>query len=132
MIRKTFYLGFLSYIFLVMSCKEKSFSEYSENEFYKVQGVIVSAKLTSSILDDPFMKEIKYKYFINDSLILEGSEDFSFMDMDKGIPIEVLVHKENKDVSFYWRNGYTENITAYQLEYVRKKMEEAIAEIKNQ
>ncbi|WP_411029645.1 hypothetical protein [Spongiimicrobium sp. 3-5] len=75
------------------------------------------------------MKEIKYEYFINDSLILRDSENFSFMDMEKGIPIEVLVHKENQDVSFYWKNGFSENVTPFQLLYVRNKMKKAMTEI---
>ncbi|MBD0777049.1 hypothetical protein HPE56_04510 [Maribacter sp. ANRC-HE7] len=51
-------LGFL--LFIVISCREKSFEEYNENEFYKAQGVIVSAIMTSSILDDPFIQKIEF------------------------------------------------------------------------
>lgn len=118
-------------LFLGFSCKEKSFEEYNENEFYQVQGVIISSKMTSSIADSPFMKEIKYEYFINDSLLLENSEDFSFMDMEKGIPIEVLVHKEDPNISFYWRNGFSDNITPYQTQYVKEKLERAMSEIES-
>lgn len=120
-------LGFL--LFIVISCREKSFEEYNENEFYKAQGVIVSAIMTSSILDDPFMKKIEFEYFINDSLILKNSEDLSFMDLEKGIPIVVLVHKENQTVSFYWRNGFTDSITPFQVQYVKAKMDKAVSEI---
>ena len=84
--------GFL--FFTVISCREKSFEEYNENDFYKAQGIIISAKMTSTILDSPFMKEIEFEYFINDSLILKNSEDLSFMDLEKGIPIEILVNKQ--------------------------------------
>jgi hypothetical protein len=112
----------------MFSCREKSFEEYDESEFYKAQGIIVSSKMTETILDDPFMKEIKYEYFVNDSLILEDSEDFSFVDMTRGVPIEVLVHKENPDVSFYWKNGFSENATPYQLEYIQKQMDTIRAE----
>jgi len=118
-------------LFLSFSCREKSFEEYNENDFYKVQGVIVSAKMTNSIADSPFMKEIKYEYFINDSLLLENLEDFSFADMEKGIPIEVLVHKENPNISFYWRNGFSDNITPYQTQYVEEKLERVMYEIES-
>ncbi len=87
--------------------------------------------MTKTILDSPYMKEIKYEYFVNDSLILEDSENFTFMDMRRGVPIEVLVHKENHDVSFYWRNGLSENVTPYQLEYIEKKMDTIFAELEN-
>jgi len=117
--------------FTTISCREKSFEEYHENEFYKAQGIIVSTKMTSTIMDNPFMKEIKFEYFISDSLILKNSEDLTFMDLEKGTPIEVLVHKENPEVSFYWRNGFTDSITAFQVQYVKTKMEEVISEIEN-
>ncbi|MDC6363645.1 MULTISPECIES: hypothetical protein [Flavobacteriaceae] len=117
--------------FLMFSCREKSFEEYDESEFYKTQGIIISAKQTKTILDDPYLKEIKYEYFVNDSLILEDSEDFSFMDMQRGVPIEVLVHKKNHDVSFYWRNGISEFATPHQLEYIQKKMDTIFAEMEN-
>lgn len=112
------------------SCREKSFGEFEESEFYKSQGIIVSAKRTKSILDDPFVKEIKYEYFVNDSTILEDSEDFSFVDRTKGVPVEVLVHKKDPEISFYWRNGISDNATAFQLEYSRKKMDSVLSKIK--
>ncbi len=129
--KKLLFVYLFSFLFFnVISCREKSFEEYNENDFYKAQGIIVSAKMTSTILDSPFMKEIEFEYFINDSLILKKSEDLSFMDLEKGIPIEVLVHKENQEVSFYWRNGLTDSITPFQVQYVKAKMEKAVSEIK--
>lgn len=124
------YISF--FLMLMFSCREKSFEEYDESEFYKTQGIIISAKQTKTILDDPYLKEIKYEYFVNDSLILEDSEDFSFMDMQRGVPIEVLVHKKNHDVSFYWRNGISEFATPHQLEYIQKKMDTIFAEMENE
>ena len=121
-------LLFIFISILLISCREKSFEEYDESEFYKSQGIILSARQTKTILDRPSMKEIKYEYFVNDSLILKGSEDFSFVDMIRGVPIEVLVHKKDPKISFYWRNGLSENATPFQLEYVRKKMDTIMAE----
>lgn len=124
------YISF--FLMLMFSCREKSFEEYDESEFYKTQGIIISAKQTKTILDDPYLKEIKYEYFVNDSLILEDSEDFSFMDMQRGVPIEVLVHKKKHDVSFYWRNGISEFATPHQLEYIQKKMDTIFVEMENE
>lgn len=131
MTRKFLRLFFIFLSVLSISCREKSFEEYDESEFYKSQGIIVSAYQTKTILDDPFMKEIKYEYFVNDSIILEDSEDFSFMDMTRGVPIEVLVHKKNPEISFYWRNGLSENVTTYQIDYIRKKMDTIMKEFEN-
>ena len=111
-----------------ISCREKSFEEYDESEFYKSQGIILSARHTKTILDDPFMKEIKYEYFVNDSIILKNSEDFSFQDMTRGVPIEVLVHKEDPNIGFYWINGFSENITPFQISYIRMKMDTIMKE----
>ncbi len=113
---------------LISSCTKKSFSEYNENEFYKVQGIIISDRATGYPFDSAFMKNITYEYFVNDTLILKGSENFSFVDMVKGMPIEVLVHKKNQKISFYWRNGFSKNITEYQLQYVKKEMERVLYE----
>ncbi|MFC4096439.1 hypothetical protein [Euzebyella saccharophila] len=115
----------------LFTCREKSFEEYDESEFYKSQGIILSARQTKTILDDPFMKEIKYEYFVNDSTILRNSENFSFIDMTRGVPIEVLVHKKNPKISFYWRNGLSDSITPYQLDYIRKKMDTIMVEFEN-
>jgi len=73
-----FQLGFLLCLFY--SCRQKSFEVYNKDDFYKAQGVIITAKMTNTILNDPFMKEIEFEYFVNDSLILTNSEDLSFMD----------------------------------------------------
>ncbi|MBD0777048.1 hypothetical protein HPE56_04505 [Maribacter sp. ANRC-HE7] len=51
------------------------------------------------------------------------------MDLEKGIPIVVLVHKENQAVSFYWRNGFTISITPFQVQYVKAKMDKAVSGI---
>lgn len=128
---KSLILYISCFLISLFSCREKSFEEYDEGEFYKTQGIIISAKQTKTILDDPFMKEIKYEYFVNDSLILEDSEDFSFVDMQRGVPIEVLVHKKDQDVSFYWRNGISVFATPYQLDYIQKKMDTIFMEMEN-
>lgn len=120
-----------SLLVLSISCRSKSFEEYHESEFYKTQGIIVSANVTSTILDNPFMKEIEYEYFINDSLILTNTEDLLYMDLEEGIPIEVLVNKENQAISFYWRNGFTDSITPYQVQYIEAKLNEVVFEIEN-
>ncbi len=127
--KKVFLIIIISILFVLnSSCTKKGFSEYNENEFYKVQGIIISDKATDYPFDSAFMKKIKYEYFINDTLILKGSENFSFKDMVKGMPIEVLVHKKNEKISFYWRNGISKNITEYQLQYVKKEMEKILYE----
>ncbi len=127
--KKVFLFIIISILLVLnLSCTKKSFSEYNENEFYKVQGIIISDKATNYPFDSAFMKKIRYEYFINDSLILKGSENFSFVDMVKGMPIEVLVHKKNQKISFYWKNGFSKNITEYQLQYLKKEMERVLFE----
>lgn len=110
--------------FLAGSCSKK---EYNLDDFTETQGLIVSAKRTKSPFDSSNMKEIVYEYFVNDSIILTGSEDFQYVDMIKGVPIIVLVHKDNPKKSFYWRNGIYENITVSQRTYLINKVEEMIA-----
>ena len=73
------------------------------------------------------MKEIVYEYFINDSTIMTGSEDFNLVTLNKGVPIVVLVHEENPKKSFYWSIGYSDNITISQNIYMINKVEEMIA-----
>ncbi|WP_147296434.1 hypothetical protein [Lutibacter oceani] len=112
----------------LISCNEKkSYEEYDENEFYEVQGIITSEKRTSYPFDEYYVKDIKFDYFINGEKLLHGYENnLDFINLSKGLPIIVLVHKQNEKISFFGRAGVIDNLTETERNYFKPIIEKEI------
>lgn len=98
-------------IFLIasflFSCyqKEKIYEDYNEDDFYEVQGIITNIARRTNPFAPQNYKTIFYDYHLELPTPLKGKEaNVPFM-WNEGDPIVILVHKEDKSISFTGYSG---------------------------
>lgn len=102
---------YLLYIIFICCSSEKKYTDYIEDEFYEVQGVIKKAAPTSNPFDLPVVKDISYIYFLDRKNTKTGIEkNLEMFEAKDGLPLIVLVHKDDENISFYGRVGVVKNI----------------------
>jgi hypothetical protein len=115
--------------FGITSCESKKiYSDYDESDFYEVQGIIESASPTSDPFDLPIVKDISFIYFLGRPNPKIGIEkNLEMFEAQNGLPLIVLVHKNDEDISFYGRVGILENLNLgekeFLSEYIKKELE---------
>jgi len=115
--------------FGITSCEsKKKYSDYDESDFYEVQGIIKSATPTSDPFDLPIVKDISFIYFLDRPNPKIGIEkNLEMFEAQNGLPLIVLVHKNDEDISFYGRVGILENLNSgekeFLSEYIKKELE---------
>ncbi len=57
------YIIFLSVLFLFSCESPKKYSDYSEDDFYEVQGIITNIGQNNDLFDFHSIKNISFKYF---------------------------------------------------------------------
>jgi len=95
-------------VFLIgLNCKEskQNVSDYSDDELYEVQGIIIKLSRTRSPFDNSSNKIMKYIYHLDYEIPLEGVENNYNLVYKEGTPIIVLVSKENPEKSFFSHVG---------------------------
>ena len=99
--------------FGLYSCEsEKKYSDYNESDFIEAQGVITDVYLTSDPFDSPINKNIEFKYYMPNSTQLIGKENNLELNWaEKGVPIVVLVNKNDETISFYGRFGLKDTLS---------------------
>ncbi len=112
----------------IYSCEsEKKYSDYKESDFYEAQGLITSVYQTADPTDLPIVKNITYKYFLSDSIPMIGREEnLELAWAENGIPIVVLVHNSDKNISFYGRYGLKDNLETDEKKYINNYIDKLI------
>lgn len=115
------------YIIFIGCSSEKKYADYNEDEFYEVQGVIKKAAPTSNPFDLPVVKDIRYIYFLDRKSPKTGIEkNLVMFEAQDGLPLIVLVHKDDENISFYGRVGVVKNINpkeeAFLFDFIRNQM----------
>lgn len=107
------------------SCEtEKKYSGYKESDFYEAQGVVTSVQPTGDPFDLPVFKDITFKYYISDSTQILGKEkNVELAWAKEGVPMVVLVHKENERISFYGRFGLKDSLNFGEQRFVQDYVE---------
>ena len=92
---------------LLSSCKsEKQYSDYNEEDFHEVQGIIEGVDWTNDPFDSRTVKNVRFTYFLNRPTPKTGMEEnLDMLEAQNGYPLVVLVHKDDENISFYGRVG---------------------------
>ena len=111
----------LLFILLLSSCKsEKQYSDYNEDDFYEVQGIITGVFRTSDPFDNPTVKNVRFTYFLDHPTPKTGMEEnLDMFEAQNGYPLIVLVHKDDENISFYGRVGILDNVNSEEEKVLR-------------
>jgi hypothetical protein len=114
------------------SCEsEKKYSDYNENDFYEVQGIITYANLDDNPFNDSSVKNIGFTYFLDRTSPKTGKENnLDMFEAKNGYPLIVLVHKKNENISFYGRVGILDNLNEKEKEYLKKHFQNEMNKLK--
>ena len=106
----------------LLSCiNKKSYEEYNEEDFYRVQGIITKSKRTADPTDYSRNKDIEYKYFLTDSVDYYGTEKgISLVGLYQGAPVVILVNNNDKTTSFYGYNGVLDSVTYGEVKFMKE------------
>ena len=119
--------------FALFSCEsEKKYSDYNEEDFYEVQGIIDNVGQNNNPFDSPTIKNISFTYFIDRPIPKKGIEKnidlfeiegrFYLNEVQNGYPLIVLVHKANENISFYGQVGILGNLNPKEKEVLTKTL----------
>ncbi|NER11807.1 hypothetical protein SAMN06265375_1251 [Muriicola jejuensis] len=96
-------LFFVSFI----SCdtqKKKGFEEYNEEDFIEVQGILTGSFRKTSF-PNRFSSNIYFIYNLHQENPDTGYELDSPYMLDEGVPVIVLVHRDDNNISFFGGTG---------------------------
>ena len=110
-------------VFLTVSC-EKDYNDYNPRDFYEVQGIVTDVIPTQNPFDDPWDSYIYWEYHFDRHPPLKGSEKETELMINKGYPIVVLVHKDDINISFFGRLGFS-NDSLHQ-EWIKKQSKQVL------
>ena len=98
---------------------KKEYSAYNEKDFYRVQGIVTATQSTPDPFDSTFCKHVYFEYFLSDTNRLRGTEkNIDLVNINKGTPIVVLVHKEDRKINFFGYVGILNNSSPKEKEYL--------------
>lgn len=128
--KKLFQILLLTLIFI--SCKsEKKYSEYDEDDFYEVQGIITYANPDDNPFNNSSVKNIGFTYFLDRTNPKTGKENnLDMFEVKNGYPLIVLVHKEDENISFYGRVGILDNLNEKEKVYLKKHFQNEMDKLK--
>ena len=110
----------LLFVISISCSSKKGYEDYDKNDFYEVQGIITSVERTRDATDYTNLKNIEYEYFLMDSIKLKGKENsIGLVGLFQGAPIVILVHKNDKDISFYGYNGTVDSLSYGERFYMK-------------
>ncbi|MEO2058923.1 MAG: hypothetical protein ABGW76_02485 [Mesonia sp.] len=134
------YIIFLSFLFLFSCESPKKYSDYSEDDFYEVQGIITNIGQNNDLFDFHSIRNISFKYFLDRSEPKTGTEKnidlfeikgfYSLYEIQKGYPLTVFVHKDDEDISFCGPIGIVDNLNEKEQQFLKKHFQEEIDELK--
>lgn len=98
---------------LFYSCKEETkkkeniidLSEYNEEDYYKVQGIVVKNSVHFNYVDKFNKKSIFYIYRLDLNQPLVGIEENTNLKINPEEPVAVMVHKRDSTISFIGHRG---------------------------
>lgn len=128
--KNLFQILLLTLIFI--SCKsEKKYSEYDEDDFYEVQGIITYANPDDNPFNNSSAKNIGFTYFLDRTNPKKGKENnLDMFEVKNGYPLIVLVHKEDENISFYGRAGILDNLNEKEKVYLKKHFQNEMDKLK--
>lgn len=101
-----------------ISCNEKSYEDYDENDFIEVQGILIRT-IRENRFPDNIHADLYFIYNLEKENPDTGQEKGTpYMGLSDGEPITVLVHKEDSEISFFGSRGITQEEVL--LEYLDK------------
>ncbi|WP_298537952.1 hypothetical protein [uncultured Algibacter sp.] len=118
--------------FGLLSCEsDKKYSDYNEDDFYEVQGIIKFANPTSYPFDHSIVKDISFTYFLDRPNPITGIEKkLEMREAQKDYPVIVLVHKDDENISFYGRVGILENLNEKEKEVLSNHIQNQMDKVK--
>jgi hypothetical protein len=98
------------------SCKERvekstdkiDPSEYKEEDYYKVQGIVVKKNVSFNYVDKFNKRSLHYIYRLDLDKPLLGIEENTRLMINPEEPIAVMVHKKDSTISFIGHRGIIE------------------------
>ncbi len=126
------YSLFIIFLPLIFSCQsKKSYEDYSEDDFYEVQGIIESAYRTRDPFDGTNVKNITYRYFLDRPTPKHGiEEDLPIINVQEGYPLIVLVHKDDENISFFGTIGVLDSLNEKEKVIMREHIQSEINKLK--
>jgi len=115
-----------STILAVLSCliflncsenKKVKYEDFDEKDFIEVQGIITKT-VGRKTFQNRASNDIYFIYYLNNEKPFVGYELQSPYILDNGEPVIVLVHKNNKNISFFGARGIIDEEGL--LTYLRK------------
>lgn len=118
----------LTLVVVFFSCDSKrKYSDYNESDFYEVQGIINYANPDTAPFNSYTIKNISYTYFLdreNPKIGIEKNLDMS--EAQKGLPLIVLVHKSDENISFYGRVGILDTLTEKEIKFMDDRIKKIL------
>ena len=110
--------GILLLVAVCLSCDEKSYEDYDENDFIEVQGILIRT-IRKNTFPNNVNADLYFIYNLDQDHPDTGQEKGTpYMGLSDGDPITVLVHKEDSEISFFGSGGITQEEVL--LEYLDK------------
>jgi hypothetical protein len=79
-------------------------SDYNENDYYKVQGIVVK-EVKSFNYADKYKRDIEYIYRLDLDTPLLGIEKDTKLAIHVEEPVAIMVHKRDRAISFIGHRG---------------------------
>ncbi|MEN3322377.1 hypothetical protein VP395_01435 [Mariniflexile soesokkakense] len=128
-------------VFGFYSCEsDKKFSDFNEDDFYEVQGILDYVGQNNNPFDSRSIKNVSFTYFLDRSTHKKGSEknldlnEIEYIlrpyDIQNGYPLIVLVHKDDENISFYGQVGILENLNENEKGFLTKHLRKEMDKLK--
>lgn len=114
----------LLFIFLFCSCnweqkKNNPYENFNENDYYKVQGIVVNVSSNFNYVDKFSKRDIKFIYHLELTKPLFSVEKNSVLFFDPGDPVVVMLRKKDSTDPFIAHRGiFDEDLL---VEYLTKE-----------
>lgn len=110
-------------VLFLISCNwnstKNNYEDFNEDDYFRVQGIVVSAKSNFNYVDKFSKRNIKYIYHLELTPPSSLTEKNSELVLDPGDPIVVMLRKKDStDVFIAHRGIYDEDLL---LEYLTKE-----------
>jgi len=116
---KLFFYGLLFLIFSCNKSEKKKYEDYNEDDFVEVQGIVIKT-VKKMNFQSYFEMDLYYIYNLGQDKPTKGYELKTPYMIGVGEPAVILVHKEDKNITFYGYRGTLMEEEKTLLNYLEK------------